>query len=288
MRYRIVFVWVVICVMWLAKSAGAHHVSGHGSRSGNGIASLGSFNPISSQSRRPETFLDYSFNVDRLDGSLGYVLIHQWSGEYSFRRRFSVGGRIPLLSIRENFLPDTDGFGDLAISFKALVGEESRKGFILNAGSEVSFPTGSESKGTGSGSLMLAPFISLSKAFKPISLFFALGSTLALENPISPSLDYSASVMLPLVTGALPLEMLMALQGSTVVASRTFTEGSTKVYFKPALALHLTQKTLATFGAKISVIDTWVVKSGVTLSRLSTVPLGDVEAGFVFDINYSF
>lgn len=262
--------------------AEAHHVAGHG----GSLSS--SFNPYSSQTRPPQTFVDFNFNVDRLDGGLGYVLSYQTAAEYSVNRRFSFGARIPFLTIREKFLPDTDAFGDIAAGVKFLAGEWPLQRMFLTLGSEVSFPTGSEDKGTGTGDVMFSPYVTLSKGFHRFSLVTTLGSTLAATSHVYPSLDYALSLIVPVTKGALPVDFFLTFQGSTAATSKTFTNGSTKAYVRPAFVFHLTSKFLATLGGKFSAVDTLEVKKGITLSRLSTAPLSDVQAGFTFDINYSF
>ncbi|HEX5036895.1 MAG TPA: transporter [bacterium] len=262
--------------------AEAHHVVGHG----GSLSS--SFNPYSSQTRPPETFVDFNFNVDRLDGGLGYVLSYQTSAEYSVNRRWSFGARVPFLTIREKFLPDTDGIGDVAASVKFLAGEWPLHRMFLTLGSEVSFPTGNEDKGTGTGDVMFSPYLTLSKGFRHFSLLTTLGSTLAAAGEVHPSVDYSLSLILPVTKGALPVDFFLSFQGSTAATSKTFTNGSTKAYLRPAFVFHLTSKLLATLGGKFSAVDTLEVKKGIALSRVSTAPLSDVQAGFTFDINYSF
>ncbi len=281
------FLYVSVCVTILSfnfwiQPIFAHHVVGHGG------VTTSSFNPYSSQSRPPETFLDFNFNVDHLDGGLGYVLTYQFAGEYSVTRRISVGGRIPVLSVREQFLPHTDGIGDVAIFFKGLVGEWPLYRTFLNMGTEISFPTGSETRGTGTGDVIFSPYLTVSKGFRPFSILFSVGSTLAAADQIRPSIDYGASLIVPVAKGSLPVDAFLSFQGSTATSSKTFVNGSTKAYLKPAVTFHLKPKLLATLGAKISIIDTLRVKPGIALSRQSTAPLSDVDVGCVFDINYSF
>lgn len=272
---------MALCV-FICATAEAHHVAGHGG------AMASSFNPYSSQSRPPHTFLDYSFSVDRLDGGLGYVLTYQLAAEYSVTRRIGLGARVPFFTIREKFLPDTDGIGDVAVTAKFLAGEWPLQRLFLTFGSDTSFPTGSESKGTGTGDVTLSPFATLSKGFRHVSLVTTLGTTLALAHQIRPSLDYALTAIIPLVEGALPVDFFLSFQGSTATTSQTFTNGSTKAYLRPAFVFHLTPKLLTTLGAKVSVVDTLEVKPGAPLSKVSTAPLSDVQAGFLFDINYSF
>lgn len=281
------FLYAVVCAVILSMGLGmtpvfAHHVVGHGG------AALSFFNPYSSQTRPPETFLDFNFSVDHLDGGLGYVLTYQFIGEYSVTRRISVGGRVPVLSIREKFLQQTDSLGDVVLSVKGLVGEWPLYRAFLNVGTDVAFPTGSETKGTGSGNVMFSPYVTLSRGFRPFALLFSLGSTLAASDQVYPSVDYGTSLVVPIAKGALPVDVFLSFQGSTVTTSETLANGSTKAYLKPAVVFHLRPKFLTTIGAKVSVIDTLEVKPGTALSPQSTVLLSDIDTGFIFDINYSF
>lgn len=265
-----------ICSVW------AHHVSEHGR------VSTISFNPYSSQLRPPTTFLGFNFNFDHLDGDLGHVLTYQFVGEYAITPKMGVGGRIPVLSIHEKFLPEADGLGDIALSIKRLVGQWPVSRIFLNLGTEISFPTGNDAKGTGSGDVLFSPYLTFSKGFCPFSVLLSLGSTLAASDQVRPSLDYGASVIVPLVKEKLPIDFSLSLQSSTLTTSNIFVSGSTKTYLKPAVVFHLTPKFLTTLGAKISVVDTLEIKPGVVLSQQSTAPLSDMDAGFLFDMNYSF
>lgn len=281
MRLRILF---VLCLLLSAgaRSAEAHHVVGHGGAMG------GSFNPYSGQSRRPESYADITFGVDRLDGGLGYVLTYQVAAEYAPIRRLSFGVRVPFLSIREKFLPATDGIGDVAAGIKGLVAEWPLQRMFLQMGTEVSFPTGSLDKGTGSGDVVFSPYVTLSKQFSLMSFLISAGSTLAAADPVRPSADYAVSAIVPITQGSLPVDFSLAFQGSTAIQSGVFTGGSTKAYLRPSFVFHLSQKLLATLGGKFSVLDTLEVQPGIALARQSTAPLSDVQAGFVFNINYAF
>ena len=263
-------------------SAEAHHVVGHGGSAG------GSFNPYAGQSRRPTSYADFTFGVDRLDGGLGYVLTYQVAGEYAPIRRLSLGLRVPFLSIREKFLPKTDGIGDVAVSIKGLLAEWPLQKLFLQAGSEVAFPTGSLDKGTGSGDVVFSPFLTLSKKFRPVSLIVTAGSTFAAADPVRPSADYAATAIVPITEGSLPVDFFLSFQGSTAVTSGIFTGGSTKAYLRPAFVFHLSPKLLASFSGKFSVLDTLELQPGISLARQSTAPLSDVQAGFLFNMNYSF
>lgn len=277
---------LLLCALVLsclaADRAEAHHVTVHG---GTGS---GSFNPISGQSRRPASAVDFSFGVDRLDGGLGYVLTYQLAVEYAVLRRLSLGLRVPFLSIRERFLPATDGIGDVAVSAKGLIAEWAAQKTFLQAGMEVSFPTGDSGKGTGSGDVVFSPTLTLSKGFRPITFLLTAGTTFAAADPVRPSADYAASAVVPLTQKELPVDFFLSFQGSTAVQSGVFNGGSTKAYLRPGFVFHMSPKILATLAGKFSVLDTLTLRRGIALSRQSTAPLSDVQAGFLFNMNYSF
>lgn len=255
----------------------AHHVSG---------GSVRGFDPSLSQSRAPTHSVDFRLQGDRLDGHLGYVLGYHFSGEYALHRRLGVGLTLPVLSVREAFLPDTDRLGDVALSLKGLILSGP---FLLLAGSEFSFPTGSEARGTGAGHVQWTPTLTLVKGkWKRVALIGILGTTLGLSEVIRPSLDYGASVVFAAIRGALPVDFVLAWEGTTTLASDIFVGGATKAYLKPGLILHMTPKVLVNLGVKLSVLDTLKLKPGVALARQSTVPLGDATAGFSLGVNYAF
>ncbi len=276
------FLLALVLLVSAVSRAEAHHVVGHGGGVG------GSFNPYAGQSRRPTSYADFTFGMDRLDGGLGYVLTYQVAGEYAPLRRLSLGVRVPFLSIREKFLPKTDGIGDVAVSVKGLLAEWPLQKLFLQAGTEVSFPTGSLDKGTGSGDVVFSPYLTLSKRFRPVTLLLTAGSTLAASDPVRPSADYAATAIIPVTEGNLPVDFFLSFQGSTAVQSGIFTGGSTKAYLRPAFVFHLSSKLLATLSGKFSVLDTLEIQPGISLARQSTAPLSDVQAGFLFNMNYSF
>ena len=262
--------------------ASAHHVTSHG---GGGS---GFYNPFSTQSRPPRTFLSFTFAVDSLDQGLGEVLRYQLAGEYAVHRRFSIGMRLPFLTIRENFLPRSDGLGDIALTFKGLLWALPKRRMNLTLGSGISFPTGSESKGLGAGTVLASPFLNYTMALGPVDFYTTLGSTVALASEASPSFDFNTGFNIPVIKGEIPLHLFLAFQGSTSIRDDVFTSGSTKAYLTPGLILYLRDDLIATFAARVSVLDTLKVKPGVALSKTSTALLSDVRAGFNFNIDYFF
>jgi len=283
MRRSLTLVCAALALLLGASEAGAHHVSGHG---GGGS---GFYNPFSTQSRPPRTFLSFTFNVDALDDGLGEVLRYQLSGEYAVTRRFSLGLRVPFLSIREKFLPKTDSIGDLALTFKGLLWAKPEKRMNLTLGSSFSMPTGKESTGAGAGTVLISPYLNYTMALGPVDFYTTLGTSVAAASEASPTFDYNLGFNIPLVKEEpIPLHLFLAFQGSTSIRDDVFTNGSTKAYFTPGLILYLQEHLIATLGAKVSVVDTLKVKPGVALSKTSTSLLSDVLAGFNFNVDYFF
>lgn len=271
-----------VCLVAFPQALQAHHTSGHGS--GGSLQS--SLNPLTASSRPPSKAIDAGFVVDRLDGGLGYVLRYDIGFEYAVTKRFSLGAQLPFLSVREILLPATDRLGDIELHAKTLIYQSSR--FLFTAGTGLSLPTGSEEKGTGAGTTLASPFVTLSKGHGKILGFMTLGSTLSLGRSPDPSFDYAVGVLYPLSRSSFPVDASLTFQGSTGFSDDVFESGSTKAYLQPAVILHWSPRLSTLLGAKVAVVDTLSVKSGVTLSQQSTVPLSDILAGFVFHMNYAF
>jgi hypothetical protein len=262
--------------------ASAHHVSGHGGGGSN------YYNPFSSSSRPPRTFFSFTFTADNLDQGLGQVYRYQLSGEYAFTRRLSVGARLPFLSIREKFLPDSDSIGDVAVSVKGLLWSKPERRMNLTLGQAFSFPTGDESRGLGAGVVLASPYLNYTMALGPVDYYLTVGTTVGLASEPAPSIDYNTGFNIPLFKEDIPVHFFVALQGSTSFGDDVFTNGSTKAYLTPGFIFFLRQNLIATLGVRVSVIDTLEVKPGVALAKSSTALLSDVEAGFNFNIDYFF
>lgn len=279
---RIGFVCACAIVLSLIVGTAAAHHPGHGSGGGTGL-----FNPFSTLSRPPRTFVNLTFAFDSLDGDLGEVYTTQVSGEYAVHRRFSLGARLPVLVVRGRFV-DGEGLGDVALTLKGLVAEWPADRLFVSLGLDTSFPTGRESKGLGAGVVLLSPYTTVSKGFERFDLFGTLGTTVAAASDARPSLDFAAGVNVPILREGVGLDAFLAFQGSTTFASDELTSGSTKAYLKPGVTIRPIEPLRLNLGGKISVLDTLEVKPGVTLAPTSPVLLTDVVYGFLFDVNYSF
>jgi len=273
-----------ICFFLLSNSSHAHHTSAH---SGGGFAL---FNPFSTESRPPKTYIALDISIDELDDHLGSVAKYQLSGEYVVHPRVSVGARLPFATLRQDYLPQGSGLGDVAFTLKSLLWsqqEPNRMG--LTFGQVVSFPTGKKDEGYGAGDVIFSPYLTYSAQwFHQLDSFITLGTSVLASSQPAPSLDFSTGITVPIVNGKAPLKILLALQGSTALSSENLNAGSTKAFLNPALFWQLTPKLSTSLGARVSVIDTLQLKPGVVLSPLSPLLLTDVKAGFLFNTTYAF
>ncbi|MBL7685922.1 MAG: hypothetical protein JNK65_07820 [Deltaproteobacteria bacterium] len=272
--------WLLLfCAFLLSIEAQAHHTAGH-------LASSSTFyNPFNDSSRPPRSFVDLFFSVDGLDEDLGEIFTTQISGEYALHPRFSIGARLPVISIHDRFLPQKTSIGDVALTLKTLL--LKNKDWFLSAGLDTSFPTGKEADGLGAGEVMFSPFVTLGKNWKYLHGFLTLGSGIGSKTG-RPTFDYSTGLNIPLIKGALPIDLFLAFQGNTYLSSDLFETGSSKAYLKPGLIFHIHSKLTATAGGKISILDTLKGKNGTLFARNSLLLLNDVKGGFIFDLNYSF
>lgn len=282
MRRLIAFAALGLCLGAALPWARAHHVSGHGGGGSN------YYNPFSSSSRPPRTFLSFTLGIDSLDAGLGEVYRYQLAGEYAFNRRLSAGLRLPFLSIREKFLPSSDAIGDVAVSVKGLLWSLPKRRMNLTLGNGLSFPTGNESRGLGAGVVLTSPFLNYTMALGPVDFYSTLGTTVALASEPAPSFDYNVGFNIPILKEDIPVHLFIALQGSTSFTDDVFTDGSTKAYITPGFIFFLRPNLITTLGARFSAIDTLEVKPGIALAKSSTSLLSDVEVGFNFNIDYFF
>lgn len=275
---------VCLAFILMAANAQAHHTTAHGGGSGFYL-----FNPFSTESRPPKTFVALDLSVDELDDHLGIVAKYQLSGEYALHKRLSVGLRLPFATLRENFLPPDTSIGDVALTFKSLLWQGGKPAMALTFGEVTSFPTGNKQDGFGVGTVVFSPYLTWSAHWhEKIDSFLTLGSSILASDHPEPTFDYSVGISVPLVGGKAPLRGFLALQGSTNLSNDNLTAGSTKAFLTPALIWQMTPKLSTTFGYRVSVIDTLDLKPGVILSPISPLLLTDVRMGFVFNTTYAF
>lgn len=101
-----------------------------------------------------DLFVDYAFTA--ADGEDESELALEL--EYALTRRLGVVIEAPLLSLNPDEGETESGLGDAAIAPRALLVETDR--FLLSGNLEITFPTGSESRGLGGGEVAIAPSVS--------------------------------------------------------------------------------------------------------------------------------
>jgi mono/diheme cytochrome c family protein len=88
--------------------------------------------------------------------------------KFTFEKRFGPVNQleVSLPITRANLgAPDgrTTGFGDLSLAFKRVLTHNLERGMILSVGSEVVLPTGDDTRGFGSGSTVIEPYVAFGK-----------------------------------------------------------------------------------------------------------------------------
>jgi hypothetical protein len=101
-----------------------------------------------------DLFVDYAFTKgeDEEESELALEL------EYALTRRIGVVVEAPLVSLNPDAGETETGLGDAAIAPRVLLVETDR--FLLSGNLELAFPTGSESRGLGSGEVAIGPSVS--------------------------------------------------------------------------------------------------------------------------------
>ncbi len=276
------FFWTLLWIGLIWPGWGlAHHGGGGGAVTGLQQSIGGRFNP-------PRTYAFYNFSTNVLNDGMGWLILNQVEGAYAFNSRFSVGGRIPIWTVRENFLPDNTRLGDVALLLKGQVWRSPQQRMSLDLGMDVTFPTGSDTESVGAGVVGLVPYLTFNKSFDRLQLFTTLSKTVELGAAQNPALSYEVGLQIPLVRGALPLNLLAALQGNTLFASDTFVNGSSQAFAVSGLLLSLSEHWEAALLGRLSMFNTLEFKSGISFDRFATGLLSDVLGGFTFNLGYVF
>jgi hypothetical protein len=96
-----------------------------------------------------------------------------------YEKRFGPRSQIEIeipFGVREDAVGEWNaGVGDIGIAFKHALLHGLGSGAILSAGVETKFPTGNESKGFGSGTVIVEPFVSFGKILPADGFFQAQG-----------------------------------------------------------------------------------------------------------------
>jgi len=265
--------------------AWAHHPACH-----SGPTGINTFNSLTLNSSKPLKFLGLGYDISRLDNELGYLSQIALYGEYSLGKKMAVGGRVPFVLVRDRGLASASSIGDVSINGRYLFAQGKIASASARASTflDLSFPTGDENDGTGSGTTILSPGLALSLDWESLSIFGALGVSTKVTNSDYTTLNPSVGIKVPLVKEGLSVSALGSIESNVHLNSQSFERGSAKVYLKPALLFGFGPKWWITAGGKISLADTLKLKSGGGLSPASTTLLGDIEAGASIDINRIF
>lgn len=276
---------VLVCLLGLYPTTNlwAHHVSGGGA----GDSAL--TGPVSKIGRPPSRMVSYVFTIDSLDEDRGFVIRNIFAGEYAIIPRFSVGLRIPLLSIRQSTRPPSGGISDIALILKGNLWKGKNDGNTLNLGLGTSFPTGDESQSLGEGEVQFSPYLNGTAVWGPVDFFTTIGGTLGTvaDNHTS-FIEWSAGLEAPIVNKGLPLHLFVSFDGILFFGSDVFQSGSSKGWIVGGLILYVQEKLPMTFAGKVSVLDTLSLLEGVVLDFDSTDLLSDVRFGFIFNTSYFF
>ncbi len=282
MKRRIHWALLGLMAVFPASVSWGHHTSGGG---GGGLEFM---DPMAAVLRPPRTTLSYSLTVDSLDEGRGTVLQNIFSAEYAVIPRFSLGLRVPFMSIRQSSRPPADGIGDIALLMKGRLWQGRSPRNSLTLGQGISFPTGDATNSLGEGNVEFFPFLNGTAGLGPIDLIAAFGGTLPATSDPDTDLVYSLGIQIPVSRGTLPVNFLVSFQGITFLQSDVFAGGSSKAWVVPAFVFFVRKNLPMSIAGKFSVLDTLGLRQGVVLNPTSTDLLSDVRFGVNFNMNYFF
>jgi hypothetical protein len=273
---------VVFVLVLFAPLARAHHPS-HG-------ASLGtsSSHPFILGADLPRLRLSYNFEWLHLDNDAGNLFLQQLSGEVGVLDWLSVTARVPVNSLQLSARPDKTGLGDIAVGGKLVLFDGPSLALIF--GTDLTFPSGSRSSGTGSGSVSSAHFLSLTNDWDWLTLFAGAGTQYLWDNNPEPTLSINGGLAVPIKRKNYPISFFTSVDADIVLADEVFTSGSAKVYLRPGFIFYTGEdKRLSlTVSGKFSIADSLEVKAGQAIASNSLALTKDSFAGVNADIHFSF
>ncbi len=274
--------WLLGAVLLLSlPAAWAHHGGGGGTVFSGGQTALDRINP-------PSTNVNFDFEFNSLDNNVGHTLLYQVRGEYAFLQRFSIGALIPVWTADNAFLPDNTRLGDVGLLFKAQILQSKRLGINWLGGLNTIFPTGNDDINLGAGAFTMAPYMTVLKDWNRIGLFLSLGSAFELADAINPTLNYEVGVIGKILTGRIPLALILSYQGVSFLESDTFTTGSTKGYLQPGIEVGLGEHWSITLLGRITLLDTLKLKTNIPFTDFATGLFSDINGSFLFNVGYEF
>jgi len=277
-RFLWFFSFLPIFVLWVSSS-----------RAGGLQEKTGEL-PEILKSSRPQNRgnLSLTFNIDRLNESAGYVILYQLSGDYAVHPRIRLGAKIPIWTVRDNFFPTNTDIGDFSMSVMGLVWGSASRQMALTLGNEFYFPTGDDKKNLGAGHFAFLPSLSLAKAFHYFDFLLKAGIVLEAGEFVNPVLNYEAGGSIPLLRGAIPLSLILSLQGFSYWASDTFLDGSTQLFLMSGLKFDWTPRWSTVLAGRALLFETLSFKPGLSDSELAIGRLSDVRASFLINLLYAF
>lgn len=130
----------------------------------------------------------------------------------------------------------TRGIGDIELSGKYALFDSFESLFILSGGLELGIPTGSKTKGFGSGRWKLAPYLAAAKGFERL----VLQSSIKYEQPLGGEereLLYNLAFTFPLTDAKHGLMPMLELNGM-----KSFENGSNTLFLTPQLYIGLVRR----------------------------------------------
>lgn len=141
------------------------------------------------------------------------------------------------IPFESNYQASTNGIGDIELSYKhALYSHLPSLSIIISAGLEVGMPTGSASKGFGSGTWTLAPFLAAGKGFKNLFLQSSIKYEKTLEGDES-EIQYNFAITYQPTDERFGVIPMLELNGV-----KSLEDGTNSLFFTPQLYVGLVKR----------------------------------------------
>lgn len=276
---KFIYALSLSCTLLLSHQAHAHHTSGQ-----QGTSSVRSnlyLLHMTQTNEHPKYLASANLGYKTIDRGLGRTMRYDFGFEYGLLSNLSLGANIPILSIREKFLPRVDDLGDISMSIKWTPFPKSKSKFNFGLQNELSIPTGSEDHGSGAGSVGIYPSANLNYRFNQTwNWFTSLGGSLLAESNSQTSINYATGISFMIPGSRLPVSLLAIVSGSTFLNDSSYTSGSTKIYLQPGISFQPTKKLNISALFQLSIMDQLKSKLAGGLSPTDPAILNDIESGF--------
>lgn len=118
--------------------------------------------PLVSEKAYPEDEAVVTVSIDGRDGSTVNQLLYE--RRVGARHQFEIA--IPIVAQRSTEQLWQGGLGDVAVAVKRVLAHSLARGAIMSAGAEVVLPTGEETRGLGSGTTVIEPFVAFGQVLR--------------------------------------------------------------------------------------------------------------------------